>query len=341
MIADLRISNYKSIGQLKLSCSRINIFIGEPNTGKSNILEAINLNYLSWLLNSNDLENAIAIAKDIFRVDDVKSLFKDYNDKETIRVEFVRQNRLQGVSLQKDINNNYIWDVINSPGEMPITNDFSPLEHGRFGGGGIRPYYFKPKIDFNNEGNYSALKPPYGSNIIHVLESNASLRSQFDQVFSEFGYKIRLDRKNETLSITREETDGFVFSVPFKAISDTLKRLMFYITAIRSNNGENLTFQEPEVHSFPPYVSFLADEIIEATDNQFFIITHSPYLLNHLIEKTPKNELKVFVCGYNKNKYETIAKELSANDLSELLDYGVDIFFNINRYLDDRVEHSS
>ena len=85
----------------------------------------------------------------------------------------------------------------------------------------------------------------------------------------------------------------------------------------------------------------MADEIIEAAKTQFFIATHSPYLLNNLIENTPAGDLAVFVCGYDKNKSETVVKKLSPEDLSELIDYGVDIFFNINKYLDDRIEYSS
>ncbi len=46
MITKLSISNFKSIRQLDLDCKKVNLFIGEPNTGKSNILEALAL--LSW-----------------------------------------------------------------------------------------------------------------------------------------------------------------------------------------------------------------------------------------------------------------------------------------------------
>jgi len=41
MIKTLEIKNFKSIKDLKLDLRRINIFIGEPNTGKSNILETM------------------------------------------------------------------------------------------------------------------------------------------------------------------------------------------------------------------------------------------------------------------------------------------------------------
>ena len=43
MIETLEITNFKSVKHLTLPCKRFNVFIGEPNTGKSNILEALGL----------------------------------------------------------------------------------------------------------------------------------------------------------------------------------------------------------------------------------------------------------------------------------------------------------
>jgi len=85
MIKNLQINNYKSISQLNLTCSRINVFVGEPNVGKSNILEALDLSYLSSLiLTNNSIEeknkengsslNKINI-KEFFRVNSVADLF--------------------------------------------------------------------------------------------------------------------------------------------------------------------------------------------------------------------------------------------------------------------------
>ena len=55
MISNLEIKNYKSINQMELNCSRINVFIGEPNSGKSNILEALDLSFLSWMMHINEV----------------------------------------------------------------------------------------------------------------------------------------------------------------------------------------------------------------------------------------------------------------------------------------------
>ena len=46
MIENLSIKNFKSIKDLSIDCKRINLFIGEPNAGKSNILEALGV--MSW-----------------------------------------------------------------------------------------------------------------------------------------------------------------------------------------------------------------------------------------------------------------------------------------------------
>ncbi len=43
MLKTLEIHNFKSIKELSLPCKRFNIFIGEPGTGKSNLLEALGL----------------------------------------------------------------------------------------------------------------------------------------------------------------------------------------------------------------------------------------------------------------------------------------------------------
>jgi predicted ATPase len=43
MISKVSISNYKSIQQLEIPLSKVNVFIGENGSGKSNILEAIGM----------------------------------------------------------------------------------------------------------------------------------------------------------------------------------------------------------------------------------------------------------------------------------------------------------
>ena len=71
MFDHLEIKNFKSIEHLELSCRRVNVLIGEPNTGKSNILEALGL--ISYAGHSNEVSDFNGFV----RCDDVSNLFYD------------------------------------------------------------------------------------------------------------------------------------------------------------------------------------------------------------------------------------------------------------------------
>lgn len=43
MIERLSVTNFKSVRLMEIPCRRVNVFIGEPNTGKTNILEALGM----------------------------------------------------------------------------------------------------------------------------------------------------------------------------------------------------------------------------------------------------------------------------------------------------------
>ena len=71
MFDHLEIKNFKSVEHLELSCRRVNVLIGEPNTGKSNILEALGLiSYAGHSSQENDLRQFV-------RCDDTSNLFYD------------------------------------------------------------------------------------------------------------------------------------------------------------------------------------------------------------------------------------------------------------------------
>jgi AAA15 family ATPase/GTPase len=86
-IRKLRIKNFKSIKELDLDCKRINVFIGEPNTGKSNILEIIGL--LSHVRYGNGkLANFV-------RFESLLDLFYDRNIGDPITIQFDEDCRVQ------------------------------------------------------------------------------------------------------------------------------------------------------------------------------------------------------------------------------------------------------
>ncbi len=347
MIRKLQINNYKSIKRLDLDCSRINVFVGEPNVGKSNILEALDLSYLSWLLHGNNslkVKNRRLNIKEYFRVKSVADLFHLGNLTEPISIHYSGFCPDDFIQFNED-SRTFEWRTSNGS-VTGFDKNFQSTEENQDGNffyeSPIHPYKFKDNVKFHDSGNYyNVLMPPYGNNLGGVIEYNPDLRNFIEELLHDSPVEFALDKSTKGISFYLKLSKGVVYTLPFQSLADTLRRILFYVAAIRTNNAYAITLEEPEAHSFPRYVSLLADEIIKKEDRQFFIATHSPYLLNNLIENAPKSDLAVFVCGYNKEKLQTTTKRLSNDELSELLDYGVDIFFNINRYLDDRIEYSA
>ena len=86
MIRKISIKGFKSIKEAGLDTARINVFIGEPNSGKTNIIECVGLLSLCY---AKKVEN-------IVRFEDFSNLFYDnYIKKDAvIKFDFVNENQL-------------------------------------------------------------------------------------------------------------------------------------------------------------------------------------------------------------------------------------------------------
>ena len=67
------------------------------------------------------------------------------------------------------------------------------------------------------------------------------------------------------------------------------------------------------------------------TENQYIIVTHNPYFLQTLIEKTPRREIALFVAKRIENSFETTFSSVDVQKIMNELD--TDPFFNLNKYL--------
>ena len=64
-VKNIKIENFKSIKNLEFEAKRINIFIGKPNTGKSNILEVFNIYSLPYNMGESHIKDMIRMKNDI------------------------------------------------------------------------------------------------------------------------------------------------------------------------------------------------------------------------------------------------------------------------------------
>lgn len=381
-IKELEIKNFKSIRHIKFNPKRVNIFIGKPNVGKSNILEGMGL--LTGLIDRDDEDTFFS--DDILRFSDMPSLFNDleysYNN-----IEIKTDNILAKVSFDEgddsfsylsidnffiDIvkkyihlkDNNFVidedilWrffkDFKNIRNEIlhdydkkefynytfvsyyDINGEFlskhTGFEFNKFKNP-VRKYSYKDFKNYNNKSNLYLL-PPFGENLFSVLESNNYLLNEIASFFDEQNLDFVL-LKNQSSFAVQKKVNRYVTQFPYSSIADTLKRVIFYLAAIETNKDAVLLFEEPEVHSYPPYIKMLADRIALDEENQYFLSTHSPYMLNTLIDSLGDGELNIVLTYYE--DYQTKVKVLDSEELSEMQQMGVDVFFNLDRFEGEKV----
>lgn len=322
-VKKLSIKNFKSIKHLNLDCQRINVFIGEPNTGKSNILEAIGL--LSHVSHGN--------AQNFVRFEILTDLFYDRIlddpliigfDNENLKVEF-KDGRFKG-----------FWEHMEGERRMyanVFTYDYSggaaysrPESFSKF-----KFYRFSKRTDYGNP-NSEFLQPPDGDNLLSVVMTRKRLKEIVKDIFGKFGYRI-VFRPQEGKIDVQKELEDILFSFPYSLASETLQRLIFYLAAIYSNKDSVLAFEEPEAHAFPYYTKYLAERIaLDENKNQYFIATHNPYFLTSVLEKAPKEEVAIFITLLE--NYQTKVKPLTEKQKEEILaDMGYAVFFNIEKFL--------
>ena len=187
----------------------------------------------------------------------------------------------------------------------------------------IKKYSYKHDVIYKR-GHSRYLLPPFGSNLLSIIENYEELKNDVLRLFADYKLEVAFDKSSQTIKIIQKNEDG-IFLIPYNSIADTLQRIIFYKAAIISNDNTVLLFEEPEAHSFPPYMSHLTQQMIHKSDNQFFVATHSPFILNDLLEHA-MDELAVFNVDYQDK--QTQIRELSRSELHDIMQYGVDVFTN-------------
>ncbi|HMJ46683.1 MAG TPA: AAA family ATPase, partial [Ferruginibacter sp.] len=175
----------------------------------------------------------------------------------------------------------------------------------------------------------SYLNPPFGDNLYSILESHSDIYEESQSFFKEYGLDLLMDTEYEKIEI-QKKIGSRVYKIPYSLVADTLQRIIFHLAAIDTNENSVLLFEEPENHSYPEYISLLADKIISNKANQFFITTHSPYLLKPFIEKCGRDEVGIFITTYE--NYQTKVRELTEEEINNIMETGIDIFYNISAF---------
>jgi AAA15 family ATPase/GTPase len=321
MITTFDIKGFKSIKDIHLDCKRINLFIGEPNTGKSNILEA--LGFLSFCARGGDLH-------DYVRFETVQHLFYDeIVDDDSWMLKCAGDVSVEIAARYAD--NKYRFGFLS-------TGQYINLEPaGRFSEGthqsdldSIRFYRIK-SFEKMDEQDLGGLRPPDGRNLVAQVHSSKELRRVVADYFEASGWLLVIKPHERKFELQKQQ-DGVAIGLPFHLTSDTLQRMVFYTVAIESNKNSVLVFEEPEAHAFPYFTKHLGERIaLDENKNQYFIATHNPYLLTAIWEKSAPGDVAVFATYYR--DYETRVKPLTSEDMAWLFE--ADPFLGVSHLVED------
>ncbi|MCX8067496.1 MAG: AAA family ATPase [Anaerolineae bacterium] len=326
MISRLEIRNFKSIRHLALDCRRVNVFIGEPNTGKSNILESLGV--FSALLTGN--------IQDFVRMEEMTDLFHKGNLNEEVAIRagpysfFCQFDEYTGMTWGRL---EVFSEIIPASSEPLLSLRFTKpqLEMREPYQVRIRFYRFSPLTRFQRS-PIPFLLPPDGKNLPYLLRINKELRQLLGEIFASYGLQLEVEYRGDWLKIQYEKGEGITFPLPYPSASETLRRIAFYLAAIKTNRDAVLIFEEPEAHAFPLYTKYLTERIALDRSNQYFLTTHDPFSLISLVEKTPAEEIAVFVVYVQDGQIQ--ARLLTDEALEVVLDLDADVFFNLDVFLD-------
>ncbi|MCF8357388.1 MAG: AAA family ATPase [Prolixibacteraceae bacterium] len=336
-IDHISIKNFKSIRDLKIEgLKRINLFIGKPNVGKSNILEAFgvfSLPFLKFSSNKN-ISNFIRMENypEIFYDGIVDNRIEIVTNKYNAIINIENKVQLHHTSLESEYIN---INIETTKGKFLIQCSAfkEPLKAVISSTGKeelpIKKYDFKTNVHSKKNGN-GFLVPPFGSNLMKIIEISSALKKEITELFNEYGLNLVFDKSSSELKVAKPPKNNEIFLIPFNSVADTLQRVIFYKTAIASNTNSVLIFEEPEAHAFPPYIVHITQEIVESKTNQFMISTHSPYVLNHFVENA-KDDLAIFMVDYKNGK--TVLNCLKQEDIDHVQKYGIDLFTNYETFL--------
>ena len=318
-------------------CRRINVLIGPPNVGKSNILEAMSLYHFA----DNNINCGL---RDLVRIKDNRDLFNNWNVGNEILVNIDDSHVLNAnygqkgqVEMRFQENSDYLTNgdnkshldlykslSANLDGAIYVTGD-SGYEIIDFPS--IKFYKYQEQPQVLKKG--LPLKAPFGENLLDTLVLHPTLRKSIVQLIKLYNLKLVIELETHEVKFTRFFGDDTFINVPYYLFADTLKRLIFFQAAIQTNSQSIILFEEPEAHCFEPYILETTNAIKNDTNgNQFFLVTHSSFVVQELLrDQDIRKEVSVFLVD-NNEQMETAVKRLEDEHLYDIHTSGIDLFFN-------------
>jgi len=232
-----------------------------------------------------------------------------------------------GVAYRYDNQNNKDQVDVDGDTTLALTNTSSGLQS-------LIPLY----IYLNYIGNLPS-EPDDKQSYSNIQIGEDFLRTMYEELFVKTGKANSESHPAEIISNGKLQVSAsfalgkigpYLFTFANKRYADECR--MIYERYIKTNHAE-IFLEEPENNLFPPTQSRLVNWLLELTKGDhganIFIATHSPYVMTSFLEKEPK-EFKLFF--ERKDGHYSTVVTASDEDVQEIYDNGIDVFYNIESY---------
>lgn len=326
MITNLSIDRFKSIRSLSIPCRKINLFIGAPDTGKTNILDALAFgSQLGWGLPVGSL---LRLRPEI----GFDPLFHRQFFDQPFQIRLLLDGSPGRCSIDAKITgqDHRLTVATESQPHIEIVFNTAPrVDRFQF----LRSYTYSSSEAWQYVTPTDIVLPPHGGNLLYIARHNVRVYDFLKETVASLNWKLRFDQTHKVFRLSEVRGDE-ILDYNLDLLSDSLKRLFFYGAIVLSSKNAVVVLDEPDVFAFPPYPKLLAEMIArDDQGNQYFVTTHNPYFLSTLAEKANTDQLALFVC-HRDDDGATAAKLLRPEQVSRVIEMGASVFFNLDDFLE-------
>ena len=370
----LEIKNFKSIKDLEIELKPLTILTGKPDTGKSNIIEAIGLfssiiygdYFTRYFRTDKILGLTYMYSKDRIFIRILRKVFSPISAEEPLLgldLKPVSENRAYVTTFSRKLlrtldlellilPDKAIYDLSGRSGEETLWPLFTKFRFYRFLGREELPIEFTYP-DFSRDLIDKLLMPASGVNLVTLIENNDYVYEVFTDIIRDLEYDnvtIASTPLGKVLYLVKKKGRTSLL-IPFNSLANGLRNYVMSIIALNTKLPselssklpevpEILTFEEPESHVFPYFTKLLAEEIAHKVQHENFYVmltTHNPITLTTLLEKCPHDKIALYWV-YRDEDFSTRCVELTSDDIKELLEHSYSSFFIIEDLAKRRLE---
>lgn len=354
MIDKVHIHALKSIKDMSVTCSKMNLFAGTNSSGKSTFLQAI-------LLAAQNGIYKMGLNGKLLSLGEYREVRNYYMNNDSIKIEIWRNNRKEPTWVEfKENRENDQYSILSSEDDgnviMDIISDVNSYDHEKaspltYNYGfhylschriGVSDIYDKNMMDDNDFGIDGEYALAYLlKNEINPIDNKLAVKNErltdsfLDQVNYWLDYIVGMTlsikdlKKTNYLQVKYNNNPANVsseamFARPVNVGSGVSYLISILITCLASEEDDIIVIENPEIHLHPKAQSRLCEFIyfICAANRQLFVETHSDHIFNGIrvgISNGTMDEKNIKVNFFALNNYETLCNPIKFGQFGKII----------------------